>query len=454
MPTTSFPVPPSRVDALLRPRSVAVAGAEWRHGCAAYETVRGLLGYGFRGALSVLSPAGTPVCGLPAYARIENLPHSPDLLVTAAPPERLAAEVAAAAAAGARAMVALRTPPGGRRRPAVPARPDAGVVARERGVLLVGPDSLGVLNTDPRVRLDAGLCPVRPPAGGLAVLVRSGAVGVALLDAAAHAGCGVSGYVSLGDGCGATAEELLAYWRQDPRTRAVAVHLDSYDGDDGPAAAAVRALARRKPVLTIGSALPAGDGADEPPGIVRTESPSELVDVARTVAGRPAPAGDRLVIAGNAGGLTALAAGTAAAHGFRIVPLGAATRAELPSVNGPLGRDNPVDVGLAATATLIAEAAETVAAGGEADALLLLLVGTRINAATGIVSACARVIGDYPRLPVAVVLAGGTDDRRTLGEPAAPVFRHPERAIRALAYARRYAGARRRRAVPQRTAVG
>jgi acyl-CoA synthetase (NDP forming) len=154
---------------------------------------------------------------------------------------------------------------------------------------------------------------------------------------------------------------------------------------------------------------------------------------------QPLPAGNRMAIVGNAGGLTALAAGTARAYGFDIVRLTCATRAELPTGHG----DNPVDLGVDALPARIADAAETVAHSGEADVLVLILVGTRANVLAATMSALAPVVDDQPRLTVAAVVTGDTGDIHELGRRGAPVFREPEQALRALAHARDYATWRR-----------
>ncbi|MFD0824027.1 GNAT family N-acetyltransferase, partial [Micromonospora zhanjiangensis] len=125
-------------------------------------------------------------------------------------------------------------------------------IAREYGVRLVGPNCLGIVNTDPAVRLNASFTPTAPAAGGLAVASQSGAVGIALLDHATRTGCGVSSFVSLGNKADVSGNDLIAYWFDDPATRAVALYLESF-GNPRKFARTVRALARRKPVLTVRS---------------------------------------------------------------------------------------------------------------------------------------------------------------------------------------------------------
>jgi acyl-CoA synthetase (NDP forming) len=186
-------------------------------------------------------------------------------------------------------------------------------------------------------------------------------------------------------------------------------------------------LGRRKPVLAL-----APLGADS--GVIHADSLGEMLDTARILIGQPRPAGTRMAIVGNGGGLTTLAAGSATAAGFLCLPLTRETRRQVPR-----GRDNPVDLGIDATASTIASAAETVANSGEADVLLLMIVGTRANCPIAIMNALGDVVDDHPDVTIAAVLTGCNDDIPAFGSRRAPVYPQAERAVRALAHACRYA---------------
>jgi acyl-CoA synthetase (NDP forming) len=417
---------------VLAPRAVAVVGAGHRRGGAGHETLRALRDSGFRGRLYAVNRSGRPVCGIPGHPAVADLPAPVDLLVVALPARHVAGVLTEADLVGVRGAVLLDTGEPGEEEELR----EILQTARRRRITLLGPASLGILNTDPAVRLNASLAPARPPHGGLALAVRSGAVGVALLAEAAREHCGVSTVVSLGDELGLTGADLLAYWQDDPATRAVALSAEPF-GDPCRFARAARALGRRKPVIALAGA-PAAD-LPARSGIIRTASLGETLDTARMLIDQPLPTGNRMAVVGNAGGLTALAAGTARTYGFDMVPLTAATRASLPAGH----RENPIDLGVDALPARIADAAEAVAHSGEADILLLMLVGTRANVLAATMSALAPVVDDQPRLTVAAVVTGGTGDVHQLGLRGAPVYREPEQALRALAHARDYATWRR-----------
>jgi acyl-CoA synthetase (NDP forming)/GNAT superfamily N-acetyltransferase len=448
--------------AIFRPASVAVVGAGHARGGVGHETLRALKEYGFTGRLYAVNRTGHPIDGIPAYRSVRDLPPPVDLLVIAVPADQVTAVLADGAAVGVRAAVVLSSGFGeagrdGRQRQAELVR-----LARDHGVRLVGPNCLGVANTDTAVRLNASFAPAVPSAGGLAVASQSGAVGIAVMDSATRTGCGISTFVSLGNKADVSGNDLIAYWYDDPATRAVALYLESF-GNPRKFARTVRALSRRKPVLAVKSgrsaagqragashtaaaAAPAAtvDALFAQAGVVRMNSLGEMLDAARVLTDQPLPAGNRLAVVGNAGGLNVLAADAAEGRGLRVPTLSAALRGRLGAVApGAASQDNPVDLGAGASPAAFAAAAEAVAASGEADALLLVVIGTRANVPSGILAALEPVIDGHPELAVAAVVVGDMTATPTVGRRRAPVFDLPERAVTALDHAVQYAAWRR-----------
>ncbi len=322
---------------LLAPRSVAVVGAGRSPGGIGHETLRAIVEYGFTGALSAVNPHAETVAGVPAYPSLLDVPGPVDLAVIAVPAVAVAATLADAGRAGVRAAVILSSGFGEEGEAGRTAQADLVRLARTHGIRIVGPNCIGVLNTDPAVRLAAMFAPMTPPPGGLAVASQSGAVGVAVLDHAARTGCGVSTFVSLGNKADVSGNDLIAYWFDDPATTAVALYLESF-GNPRKFARVVRALARRKPVLAVKSgrsiagqragashtaaaAAPdvAVDALFAQAGVVRTDNLGELLDAARMLTDQPLPAGNRVAILGNAGGVNVLAADAAEPAGL-VVP--------------------------------------------------------------------------------------------------------------------------------------
>ncbi|WP_127507745.1 CoA-binding protein [Actinoplanes solisilvae] len=411
----SAPADPS-FRPLLAPRSVAVAGDLQQHGHAGYEMLRSLRDYGFRGRLYPVHDSGRPVCGIPGYRTVAELPEPADLIVLATEAGRTPEVIRAAGRRGIPCAVLLNSADGRRHHEVLQA-------ARDHSVLIAGPGSFGVLNTDVRVRLNATLTRTRPPRGGLALASQSSAVGVALLEHVARDGCGVASFVSAGDDLDLGNAGLIDYWYRDAHTRAVAVFPDS-PADHRRFAQAARSLARRKPVLLIGSGHPDSVVADPlvtEAGMVCTTSLDEMTDAARMLVNQPLPAGDRLGVVGNAGALTTITGGTAKAYGF-VVPAGCT-----------------IDLGAEAGPAEIALSVEELTATGMVDIVVVVVVGSRSNCPAAIMTAIAGVLDRRPGLTAAAVLAGTPDDVHRVGLRDTPVYRQQDRALRALSHAHRYA---------------
>ncbi|WP_238012315.1 GNAT family N-acetyltransferase [Dactylosporangium sp. AC04546] len=427
---------------LLAPASVAVIGAGRSAGGVGHEVLAALRDGGYTGALHAVNPHATQVCGVAAHPTVAAIGSPVDLAVIAVPAGSVPDVVRQCCASGVRAAVVLSA---GLDRAA---ERDLVAVARRHGMRIVGPNCLGVINTDPAVRVNAAFAPVQPVAGGLAVASQSGAVGVAILQATTRCGVGVSSFVSLGDKADVSGNDLLTYWYDDPATRAVALYLESF-GNPRRFAWVARALATRKPVLAVKSGRAEGGrraGASPTAaavrtdtavqalfaqaGVIRTDTLGELLDTARVLVDQPLPGGSRLAVVGNAGGLNVVAADAARTAALAVPALVAAGA-------------NPVDLGAEATPEAMAAAIRAVARAGEADLMVVAFVATRTNDSAAILAAVGAAIDDCPDLPVAVVAVGVRDAPATVGVRRAPVFDLPEPAVLALGRAARYAAWRR-----------
>jgi acyl-CoA synthetase (NDP forming)/GNAT superfamily N-acetyltransferase len=439
---------------LLAPRSVAVVGAGRAPGGIGHAIVQSMIDYGFTGDLYAVNPNASRILGLPGYPTVSGIGRPVDLVVICVPAPAVISVLQDAAVAGVRAAVVVSAGFDEAGAAGFAGQADVVRIARQHGIRLVGPNCLGVLNTDPAIRLAATFAPVLPRAGGLALASQSGAVGVAVLENAARTGSGVSSFVSLGNKADVSGNDLLSYWFDDPATRAVALYLESF-GNPRRFARIARALARRKPVIAVvagrsvagrraGASHTAASAAPDvavetlcaQAGIIRVEHLGELLDVARCVTDQPLPGGNRLAIFGNAGGVNVLAADAADAAGLTLPGFSERLRAELD--HNVAGAANPLDLGAAGNAAAFAESFERIASSGEADAVLVVVAATRANSVTAILDALAPAVDRHQDLAVAVVLLGA-EGQSSLGQREAPVFDLPERAVAAMAKAARYA---------------
>lgn len=314
------------VERLLNPIGVAVIGASQMPGRIGHELLRHLRDYGSPGPLYAIHPEATSILGVPAYPHITDIPQPVDLAVVAVPAESVLGVVAECAAAGVSGLVVVSSgfadtaTDEGRTRQRLLV-----LTAREFGMRVVGPNCLGIINTDPRVSLNASLSPMVPRRGRVGLFCQSGALGVTVLETVARRGLGLSSFVSAGNRADVSANDLLQYWEADPATSLILLYLESI-GNPRKFTRITRRLSRVKPVVAVRSgrysqALPLGhnvrrtslpskavDAVFEQSGVVQTSSLGELFDVAAILAYQPLPRGDRVAVLGTSAALEFLAA--------------------------------------------------------------------------------------------------------------------------------------------------
>jgi acyl-CoA synthetase (NDP forming) len=328
-------------------------------------------------------------------------------------------------------------------------------VARRFGIRLVGPNCIGIANTDPAVHLDATLAklPARP--GPLAVLAQSGAFGAAIVEAADAAGLGISNLVSVGNKADVGGNDLLLAWEQDPRTRVVGMYLESV-GDPRRFARIAGRVSRTKPILAVKSGRTevgqragrshtaaaassdvAIDALFDASGVLRMHTMQELLDAARVLATQPLPAGPRVAIVGNSGGPEILAADAAAEAGLTVVELDDNTREALRALG--VTDQNPLDLGAAVTSETVEPVLRTLLAAPSVDIVLTVFTEIAIADADAINGVVCAVAGGADKSVVAVAVG---QPSRIVALPdtewSLPIFTFPEAAAAALGVAHRY----------------
>src|SRR4029079_5638063 len=197
---------------------------------------------------------------------------------------------------------------------------------RRAGVRMIGPNCMGIMNTDPAFGVNATFSPVSPPAGRIAFSTQSGALGLAILDYVTRLNIGISSFASIGNKADVSANDLLQYWAEDSRTGVILLYLESF-GNPRKFAEIARRVGRTKPIVAVkagrsdagarAAASHTGARASSEAlvdtmlreaGVIRTRTLEELFDVATLLAHQPVPGGRGVAIVTNAGGPATLPA--------------------------------------------------------------------------------------------------------------------------------------------------
>src|SRR6266508_3961004 len=184
---------------VLAPRSVAVIGASRRRGTVGGELFHNLLAAGFAGPVYPVNPKATSVQSVAAYPTVDEVPGPVDLAVLAVPAAAVVPVARACAAKGVGALVVLSAGFAESGPEGVERQRDLLAVCRQAGMRLVGPNCLGVINTNPAVGLDATFGPTLPARGRVGFGSQSGALGLAIVDYANDLGLGLSSFVAMGN---------------------------------------------------------------------------------------------------------------------------------------------------------------------------------------------------------------------------------------------------------------
>jgi acyl-CoA synthetase (NDP forming)/RimJ/RimL family protein N-acetyltransferase len=452
---------------VLRPSSVVVVGASRRAGSVGRDVLDGLLAGGFTGAVHPVNPRADEIAGIRAHRRVGDVGEPVDLALLAVPAEAVCGVARECAAAGVRALVVLSAGFAERGETGRARQEELLRICRDGGMRLVGPNCLGVINTDPAVRLTAMLGAPAPPPGTIAFASQSGAFGITALEQARARALGISSFVSLGNKADLSGNDVLQFWEQDDRTEVVLLYLESV-GNPRRFGAIARRLATGKPVAIVKSARTAAgrrasashtgallaasedkvDALFAHAGVIRTETLAELFDVAAVLADQPLPGGRRVGIVTNAGGPGTVCADACVSAGLRVEPLAASTRerllAILPADATPA---NPVGLDAPARPQEFRATVEALADDLALDALIVIFARP-MDADPAAVAAAIRDGAHVARergKPVLVVDLGRHGARPELESDAGrvPSFAAPEEAARALghvaAHARRRA---------------
>lgn len=448
---------------LLAPTSVAVVGASNAPGSVGGTIFANLLDGRFTGIATPVNRQAKVVHSVRAYTRVSEIPETPDVAVLAVPATEVLDVARDAAGAGVHGLIVVsagfaeRDEEGRRRQDALLD------LARDHGIRLIGPNSLGVLSTDPDVALNATLGTLRPKPGRLAISSQSGALGIALLGQAVGRGLGVASFVTLGNRADVSTNDLLEWWEEDDHVAAIALYMESF-GNPRRFSMLSRRVSRRKPIVAVkghrDGDVAAADGSStgralrgeavfdalfRQAGVLRVEGAQALFDAAALLERQPLPAGRRVAVVTNSGGLGTLAADACLSRGLTVAPLAPATSAAIEAAVPHADRTtNPVDLGISAAPSDLRAALKAVLADEGVDAAIVLTVDLagvspdEMLAALEPEPAPESAGGPAPPPPRTKPVAASVvraDGRMAAARGTVPNFRFPEACAQVLALA-------------------
>ncbi|NOY11201.1 MAG: GNAT family N-acetyltransferase [Archaeoglobi archaeon] len=376
------------------PKSVAVIGASTSPQKVGGRTFYNIITYGFKGVAYPVNARSRAVMGVKAYRSVSEIPDEVDLAIICVPVDAVLSVAEECGKKGVKALVVITSgfaEVGGN---GVKRQEELLKICQKYGMRLIGPNCMGILCTDPEIRLHATFAPNPPVEGHIGFASQSGAMGLAIMDRANYYDLGLSAYVSLGNRADISSNDLIEYWEEDERTRLIMLYLESF-GNARRFARIAKRVSKKKPILALASGLtPAGakavashtgsivassgiavEALFRQTGVIRASSLDELFAISSFLLHQPLPKGRNVCIMTNGGGLGAVTSDWCEKVGLSVPDLSEETQKKLRALLPDIASvRNPVDMTPAAKMENYEAVLKTIADDESVDAIIVVFV--------------------------------------------------------------------------------
>lgn len=444
------------LDAIFRPKSIAVIGASDREGTINRTLFMNLILGNFKGPVFPVNPRHSYVHGIRAYKTIDEIPDPVDLAVIIIPRDAVPPVVDACGRKGVKGLVVIT---------AGYKEIGADGAAKEKALLeqvnsykmtMIGPNSFGVMNTEPSVSMNATFTLYEPTPGKVGFISQSGALGEILIDRAKRMSLGMTMLASIGNKAQVDADEIMDYWEDEKGVKAILLYLENIR-EPREFSAMARRISRSKPIITLKAgrtprgaaaasshtgALADQDAANlaifEQYGVIQVDSVDRMFQVGSLLVNQPLPKGRGVAVITNGGGPGILATDALVQEGLTLPDISEDGKRKLRKVLKPeASLRNPIDIIAAGGAEEYRAALDVVYEQDNIHSVMVLFVPTIVLDALEV----AKVIVEFSdrwMKPIQVVwLAKGrlhaAEGEALLRSKDVPIYDMPIDAAKALA---------------------
>ncbi|MFH1675609.1 MAG: acetate--CoA ligase family protein [bacterium] len=451
------------LDALFKPRAIAVIGATNNPLSIGYMVMKNLLDHGFKGPVFPVNPKSPYIMSLKAYKSVSDIPDDVDLVNISIKNELVLMVIEECGRKGVKFAIVHTAgfkEIGGE---GINLENKIVETARKYGLRIYGPNSEGIENSDESVSVYANFTFTPMTPGNISVLAQSGGVGEVLQLQLYRKGIGIRKYASYGNECDVSMNEILKYYGDDPGTRVILLHIETLKDPIGFLEIA-RNITRIKPVLAIKSgrtkeglkAVSSHTGTlmekdvttdiiFKKAGILRFDTQDEMIQTAIALSSLPEPKGNRVAMITNTGGPGILAVDEIISSGLELAKLDPKT---MDFLRGKLYPEatvtNPVDVLATAMPEQYGAAIEALMNDDNVDSILISFITAKFVDVDGIVAIMAEW-GVKALKPLVCVIMTVEDEKRLIGpirSSGVPVYEFPETGARVLINMTRYGAIR------------
>ncbi len=442
-----------RLIPVFNPKSIAVIGASRKKGKIGRELLHNLIEYEYQGKLFPINPYAEEVHSIPAYPSILDVPDEVDLAVIIVPAERSLEVMKNCGKKGVRGAIVITA--GFKETGETGAKLEKKLheVAKRYGISMIGPNCMGVINTNEKVKMNATFAPTQPLKGRISFMSQSGALGAAILDHADNIKVGFAKFVSLGNKTDVSGNDLLMAWEDDPDTDIILMYIESF-GNPRNFVRIARNVTAKKPIIALksgrteaGAAAAAShtgalagldaatDALFEQCGVIRVGSIEELFDIAIAFENQPLPKDNRIAVVTNAGGPAIMAVDALVGAGLKLAQLGDRTRKKLEDIlPEEASTKNPVDMIAAAGPEEYEGVMNAVLADRRVDGVITIFVPPIITKEIEIAQSIVKSAKKHNK-PVLSCFLGRTEDSPGfvyLTDNDIPSYIFPESAVKSI----------------------
>jgi acetyltransferase len=448
-----------QLDCLFYPRSIAVVGTSRSKGSIGREILHNLVNYGFQGPVYPVNPKADFIHSMKAYPDITSIPGPVDLAIIVVPKRFVLESVEECGKKGVRGIVVISAGFKEIGEKGQKLEEQMVKLVKKFGMRMVGPNCMGIINTDPKIKMDATFAPAQPIRGRVGFMSQSGALGNIILDYASELNIGFSKFVSLGNKADISGNDILEDFENDKNTDIILMYLESF-GNPRRFTKIVRQLSKHKPVIavkagrTLAGARAASshtgalagldvavDALFEQCGVHRATSIEELFDYALAFANQPLPKGNRVAILSNAGGPAIIATDACVSLGLEMAAFDPKTSKKLrDNLPEEASIKNPVDLLGDGGPDRYRMSLEAILTDPNVDAVITVFVPPLVTNPLDIAKAITDVSSKYDK-PVLGCFMGREDilaGVEELEEHNVPAYLFPESAAKALSGMYRY----------------
>jgi len=447
----------SKLNSIFYPKSIAIIGASRQQGSVGQSLLANIIDSRFQGIAYPVNPRAKGILGIKCYARVMDIPDEVDLAVIIVPSRFVSGileECAKKHIKGAIVISAGFKEIGGE---GIELEKKVQQIIQKYDISLVGPNCLGVINTDPELSMNATFGTQMSKEGNIAFISQSGALCVAVLDYAKESNIGFSKFISMGNKAGLTENELLLYLKNDPKTDVILMYLEDLvngrefmkiarDITSSPsnpkpiiALKAGRTMLGAKAASSHTGSLAGSDRVYDAIfnqcGVLRGETLEELFDYVKAFSSQPLPKGENVAIITNSGGPGILATDSCIRHGLNIAPFHKNTVRTLKTILPPTASfNNPVDLIAEAQHEQYEATLREILKDKNVHSSIIILTATSFTNAEKIADSIVIAAKKFQK-PVLCCFLGVYDVSRgidILEENGIPAYRFPESAAKAL----------------------